>query len=371
MLKLGVVTTSRADYGIYQAVLEALQGDVELKLFVGGSHLVERFGHTVDDIRFPIAERVDMLLASDGPASMARGLGLGVLGFTTAMERTPVDLLLVLGDRFEMLAAGLAAVPLGIPLAHLHGGEATFGALDDSFRHALTKLSHLHFAATEAYAARLRQLGEEAWRVHVTGAPGLDGLLATPPLPLEEFARRFGVDLARPTLLATYHPATLGEDDLDELLTALEGRSEQLLWTAPNADTGGQDVRRRLEEHVRRRASTWLVPSLGLQAYATALRNCRAMVGNSSSGIIEAPSFELPVLNLGTRQEGRIRAANVVDCGPGEVEDALRRALSPEFRASLRGLANPYGDGRAARRIREVLLGVDPTTLLRKRFIDT
>ncbi len=370
-MRLGVVTTSRADYGIYQAVLQALEERVELKLFVGGSHLVERFGYTIDEIHHPIAEKVDMLLASDSPAAMARGLGMGVLGFTTALERTPVDLLMVLGDRFEMLAAGLAALPLGIPLVHLHGGEATFGALDDSFRHALTKLSHLHFASTEAYAARIRQLGEEGWRVHVSGAPGLDGLLGTTPIPKQEFADRFGVDLTRPTLLATYHPATLGEDHLDALLGVLEGRSEQVLWTAPNADAGGQDVRRRLEEHVHRRPGTWLVPSLGLRAYATALREARAMVGNSSSGIIEAPSFELPVVNLGSRQEGRIRAANVVDCGPEEVGQALQRALAPEFRESLRGLANPYGDGRAAERIRDVLLGVDLAALPRKRFIDT
>jgi len=370
VLKLGVVTTSRADYGIYQAVLQALEGHVDLRLFAGGSHLVERFGNTLEDIRYPIAEKVDMLLASDGPASMARGLGLGVLGFTTALERSPVDLLLVLGDRFEMLAAGLAALPLGVPLAHLHGGEATFGALDDSFRHALTKLSHLHFAATDQYAARIRQLGEEPWRVHVSGAPGLDGLLAAPLLALDEFESRFGANLHEPTLLATYHPATLGEDDLDALLVALEERPEQILWTAPNADAGGQGVRRRLEEHVQRRPRTQLVASLGLRAYATALRHCRAMVGNSSSGLIEAPSFELPVVNLGRRQEGRIRAENVIDCSSEQIREALQRALSPAFREGLRGLVNPYGDGRAAERIRAVLLDVEPSTLLRKRFTD-
>ena len=382
MRTIGVVTSSRADYGIYRPLLQAIAAEPQLRLqlFVTGMHLAPAHGLTVAAIEadgFPIAERIEGLLADDSAAGIAASMGLTTLGFARAFGRSRPDLLLVLGDRFEMHAAALAALPFNLPLAHIHGGELTAGAIDDALRHSLTKLSHLHFVATEAYAARVRQLGEEPWRVTVSGAPGLDALAGFVPLAAAELEARIGLPLDPAPLLVTFHPVTLEPDQagqqLTELLAALDQSGLPVLFTAPNADAGGRFLAGLLADYVAPRPQTRLVTSLGTAGYFSVMSSAAAMVGNSSSGLIEAPSFALPVVNIGDRQEGRVRAANVLDVGYGrrEIAAAITRATTPAFRQALVGLPNPYGDGRAAERIVEDLktVAID-VRLLKKRFCD-
>lgn len=380
MRTIGVVTVARSDYGIYRPLLRELAGrdGVELQLYVGGMHLRERFGSTIDEIEndgFPITARLDFLEDDDSQLAVASALGRGVAVFAEAFSDKRPDLLVVLGDRFEMLAAGLAALPLTIPLAHLHGGETTEGAVDESMRHALTKLSHLHFASTVAYARRIVQLGEEPWRVVTSGAPALDAIRGHTPLDDAALAER-GVRLRGPTLLVTFHPVTLEacdtERQLDAVLAAVDASGLDAVLTYPNADAGHERVAERLESFADDGRFT-LVRSLGADAYYTLLGHVVAMVGNSSSGIIEAASFRLPVVDIGNRQRGRIRPANVLHAEPetAAIRDMLAHATSDQFRAGLATLENPYGDGHAAPRIADVLDSVPlDARLLAKPFHD-
>ena len=381
MRRIGVVTVARSDYGIYRPLLRELAGrdDIELELYIGGMHLRERFGSTVSEVEadgFRVAARLDFLRDDDSPLAVAEAIGRGVIAFAGAYAETAPDLLVVLGDRFEMLAAGLAALPLAIPLAHIHGGESTEGAIDESMRHALTKLSHLHFASTEVYARRIVQLGEEPWRVTTSGAPALDAIQDHVPLDDDQLAEH-GVRLRGPTLLVTFHPVTLQRDgtvrQLDAVLQAVDDSGLDAVLTYPNADAKHAAIVDRLERFVDGDARFTLVRSLGSDAYYTLLGRTVAMVGNSSSGIIEAASFRLPVVDVGDRQRGRIRPANVVHVEPDvdEIRRALDLVCSDDFRAGLVDLENPYGDGRAALRIADVLATVPlDDRLLVKRFND-
>ncbi|MBI2174197.1 MAG: UDP-N-acetylglucosamine 2-epimerase (hydrolyzing) [Candidatus Omnitrophica bacterium] len=382
MKNVGVVTVARSDYAIYLPVLRMIAAHprLNLLLFVSGAHLSSEFGLTVKEIEadgFDIHERVEMLLSSDTPEGIAKSMGLGTLTFGQAFARCRPDVLLVLGDRFEMHAAALAALPFKIPVAHIHGGEITEGAIDNSLRHSLTKISHLHFVANQQYARRIIQMGEEPWRVIVSGAPGLDNLRSTKLLNPRELAAKYGLRLERPPLLVTFHPVTLEyeqtEAQVSEMLVALASFELPVVFTAPNADTNGRVVTRMIEEFIRKRPSACLVLNFGTEGYFSMMAFAAAMVGNSSSGIIEAPSFGLPVVNIGTRQQGRIRAKNVLDVGYGrdEIIGGIRKAISPEFRASLQGIANPYGSGRASEVIVRHLEEIDlDDRLLVKRFVD-
>jgi UDP-hydrolysing UDP-N-acetyl-D-glucosamine 2-epimerase len=382
MRTIGVVTVARSDYGIYRPVLRRIAGDeeLELRLFVGGAHLAPDHGDTVGEIEadgFPIAARVESLADEDDPVSAARAAGRGVSGFADAFTSARPDLLLVLGDRFEMLAAAFAALLMGLPVAHVHGGEASEGAFDESIRHALTKLSHLHFAATEAAAQRIRLLGEEPWRIFVSGAPALDEIVRLEPLADDELERRLGMPLDPPPLVVTYHPATLDPhapgELVQELLAAVEQSGQPAVFTYPNADPGGLAVRRAIDAYVAGHPGARAVPSLGSRAYYSLLRHAAAVVGNSSSGIIEAASFQVPVVNVGIRQDGRLRPANVIDVDDDRdaILAAIQRALSSELRSSLARLDNPYGDGRASERIVDTLRQIElGPGLLTKRLHD-
>jgi UDP-hydrolysing UDP-N-acetyl-D-glucosamine 2-epimerase len=382
MRTIGVVTVARSDYGIYRPVLRRLAEarDLEPALFVGGMHLLERFGLTVREVEadgYPVADHVDFLDDDDSPAAVARALGRGTEAFARSFERARPDILLVLGDRYEMLAAATATLPLSLPLAHIHGGESSEGAFDESIRHVLTKLSHLHFAATEAAARRLRQLGEEPWRIVVSGAPALDEIARLEPLLDAELERAIGLPLDPSPLVVTYHPATRDPRDpgalVRELLAAVERTALPAVFTYPNADPGGAEIRRAIDDYVSRHDDATAVASLGARAYHSLLRRAAAMVGNSSSGIIEAASFGLPVVNVGVRQNGRLRPANVIDVEDDReaIRAAIERAVSPELRASLAALESPYGDGRAAERIVATLTSVElGPRLLTKRFHD-
>jgi UDP-N-acetylglucosamine 2-epimerase (non-hydrolysing)/GDP/UDP-N,N'-diacetylbacillosamine 2-epimerase (hydrolysing) len=379
---IAVVTVGRSDYGIYQPVLRRIlsHADLRLHLIVGGMHLSPEFGLTACTIEkdgFQIADRVEMLLSSDTPLGIATSMGLGVQAFSAVYARSRPDLLVVLGDRFEMHAAALAALPFRIPIAHIHGGELSAGAIDDALRHSITKLSHLHFVSTEQYARRVIQLGEEPWRVTVSGAPALDHLRTIELWPREELETRLNLQLDRPLLLVTFHPVTLDADRtgwyVGELLAALEQCGLPIVFTQPNADTGGRTMSRVIEQFVDAHSRAKLVPNAGTVGYFSLMAFAAAMVGNSSSGIVEAASFRLPVVNVGTRQAGRLRAANVIDVGydRDDIARGIARALDPAFKAALADLVNPYGNGTAAaaivNRLRDVPLD---GALTCKRFHD-
>jgi UDP-hydrolysing UDP-N-acetyl-D-glucosamine 2-epimerase len=376
MRTVGVVTTSRADYGILRPVLRAITShpDLDLRLYVSGSHLAERHGLTVSEVEadgFPIAERLETLTGDDSPEGIAASMAQTTSAFGAAFARSRPDVLVVLGDRFEMHAAAVAALPFTLPLAHLHGGEVTEGAIDEALRHGLTKMSHLHFPATEAYADRIEQLGEERWRITVAGAPSLDNLRDVALLGREEL----GTD--RNFLLVTYHPVTLEPEHAGEraaaVLEALRDVDADLVITAPNADTGREAVLSRIEAFVASRPGAQLLVNAGTQRYFSLMAHAAAMVGNSSSGIIEAASFGLPVVNVGIRQRGRLRARNVIDAPEetGAIRAAVDEAMSRAFRTTLDGLVNPYGDGHAAERIVRRLAEVPlDGHLLHKHFRD-
>jgi UDP-hydrolysing UDP-N-acetyl-D-glucosamine 2-epimerase len=379
---IGAVTVSRSDYGIYLPVFKAIQADPELqlRLYVGGMHLSPEFGLSVRQIEadgFEICERVEMLLSSDRPEGIAKSIGLGVIGFSQAYARSRPDLLLILGDRFEMLAAAIAALPFNIPMAHIHGGELTEGVIDDAIRHAMTKMSHLHFVSTEAYAKRVIQMGEEPWRVVVSGAPSLDNLRDIQLLTREALGKKYEIETKPPFLLITYHPVTLKyegtKDQIEELLAALEKIEGTLVFTFPNADTSSRSIIEAIEGFVARTPRAKLFVNFGTRGYFSLMEHATAMVGNSSSGIIEAASFKLPVVNVGDRQRGRVRAENVIDVGNthAEILAGIQKALSQDFRAAISEVVNPYGDGKAATRILDKLKGVKlDKDLINKRFIE-
>jgi UDP-hydrolysing UDP-N-acetyl-D-glucosamine 2-epimerase len=363
---IAVVTVARSDYGHLRPVLTGLAAasEVALRLIVGGMHLSPVFGETVRDIErdgWTIASRVPMLDDADSPVGIARALGRGVAGFADAYGVVRPDLIVVFGDRFEMLAAASAALPFALPIAHIHGGEITTGAFDNQVRHAITKLSHLHLVAAPAHAAVVAAMGEEPWRIHVVGAPGLDRLGLTPRLSRASLAAELHLPVDEPWVLVTFHPVTLEfeetESHAEELLAALGKIDAALVITYPNADTSSRLLIERLEEFARTRERVRLVRNLGDERYLSLLEHAAVMVGNSSSGLIEAPSFGLPVVNVGSRQGGRLRGDNVIDVGYGrdEILRGVDRALAPGLRDRLRSRPNPYGDGHAAGRIVRVL----------------
>jgi UDP-hydrolysing UDP-N-acetyl-D-glucosamine 2-epimerase len=378
--KICVVTSSRADFGIYLPVLRQIQGtpSLALQLLVTGSHLSPEFGMTVkeiDDHGFDTSLRVEMLLSSDTSEGIAKSMGLALLGFAQTYANLKPDLLLVLGDRFEMHSAVAAALPFRLPVAHIAGGEITEGALDDLIRHSISKMSHLHFVSTEQYAKRLSQMGEEPWRIHVTGTPALDNLKSISLISRSELENHLGLKLEPPGLIITLHPETQAEfaTQIDVLLEGLNSLQLPMVFTSPNSDSGGRSILERIREWVSLHDNARLVANLGTEKYYSLMAESAAMVGNSSSGIVEAASFELPVVNIGARQNGRPQPANVLNCGfnAEEISRALQLALAPRFRHSLKGLVNPFGDGSAAARIGRVLTEIDiDQRLLIKRFYD-
>ena len=382
MRRIGVVTVGRSDFGIYRPILKALQEDatLELMLFVTGMHFNLEHGLTVREIEaedFPITERIEVPTDGDSPLAVARAMGQGTTGMAQALTRHLPDILLVLGDRYEMFAAALAAIPFNIPLAHIHGGELTYGAMDDALRHALSKISHLHFATAQVYAQRLHQLGEEPWRVTVCGAPSLDNLASLSTSTPDEIVQRFGISLDPAPLLVTLHPetrsATTARQLIDATLAAIQESGRPAIFTQTNADPGSAVIMTAIRSYVADHDNAQIVENLGTASYFGLMKAAAAMVGNSSSGIIEAASFALPVVNIGSRQDGRLRAANVNDvtAEPATIANAIRSATSPGARTALEGLKNPYGDGNAAPRIIEILRDVAlDDNLTTKRFHD-
>ena len=363
--KIAAITTSRADYSHLYWVLKDLreQPDVDLRLVVTAAHLAEGFGRAVEEIErdgHRIDDRIECLLDSDTDVGMAKTIGLATLGLADALGRMRPDLLLLIADRYEMLAPASVALALRIPVAHIEGGEVSEGAIDDAVRNALTKLSHIHFAPTETSERRILAMGEERWRVHRVGAPSLDHLRRSELLSRDDLQSALDMRLERDAVLVAYHPVTLARDTLreaDELFATLERIPGQILFCFPNADAGSRELGRRARSFCERRQSARLFVNLSPIRYWSLLRYAALMIGNSSSGIMETPTLGLPTINVGTRQQGRERARNILDA-PADREAilaAVGRGLDPAFRESLAGTTNPYGDGRASGRIVEVL----------------
>ena len=374
--RIGVVTTSRADYGhLYWPLRElAAHAEVELGVFVLGAHLSPQFGLTIQEIErdgFPIRARIECLLSSDTDTGMAKTIGTAILGLADAFAAWRPDLLLLIADRYEMLAPASTALAMRIPVAHIEGGEVSQGAIDDQVRNALTKLAHIHFTSTDLARRRVIAMGEEPGRVHHAGAPSLDHLRRSRLLDRTEVETRLGIALAHPATLAAWHPVTLLADtnaEADAFYTAVEQATGQLIFVYPNSDAGGLALIERSRALARTRPDTHVFINLDTVTYWSLLGQVDAMAGNSSSGIMEAASFGLPVVNVGIRQQGRERAGNIIDV-PADapaISKALAQALDPRFRKSLHGMENPYGDGTAAQTIARVLVTVPLEGLLIK-----
>ncbi len=374
---IAVVTTSRADYSHLYWVLKDLEAhrEVELKLIALAAHLSPEFGSTVREIErdgFAIASRIECLLSSDSDVGMAKTLGLAILGLTDALAQMRPDLLLLIADRYEMLAPASVALTLRIPVAHIEGGEISEGAIDDAVRNALTKLAHIHFTSTDTARARVISMGEEPWRVHRAGAPSLDHILRSTLLTRAELEGALGLSLADEVTVVAYHPVTLFKNttaEADAVFAAIESLSGQIIFCYPNADAGSHELMVRIRTFCATRRDAHLFINLPSIAYWSLLREATAMLGNSSSGIMEAASFALPVINVGMRQQGRERGPNILDA-EATVESILAQAArsrEPAFRESLRSMQNIYGDGHAAERIIGVLTSTPLEGLLRKR----
>jgi UDP-hydrolysing UDP-N-acetyl-D-glucosamine 2-epimerase len=374
---IAVVTTSRADYShLYWPLKDlAAHPGVELKLIVLAAHLSPDFGNTVGEIErdgFPIAARIECLLSSDSDVGMAKTLGLAVLGLTDALAQMRPDLLLLIADRYEMLAPASVALTLRIPVAHIEGGEISEGAIDDAVRNALTKLAHLHFTSTETARARVIAMGEEPWRVHRAGAPSLDHLRRSTLLTRGELEAELGVSLANEIAVVAYHPVTIFKDttaEAEAVFAALAEVQGQILFCYPNADAGSYALMARIRSFCAEHAEAHLFVNLPSITYWSLLREASVMIGNSSSGIMEAASFALPVVNIGMRQQGRERGVNILDAEATveSIRAQLQKAGEAGFRERLRSEKNIYGDGHAAERIVNVLTSTPLEGLLHKR----
>jgi UDP-hydrolysing UDP-N-acetyl-D-glucosamine 2-epimerase len=378
-----VVTGARSEYGLLYWLLKEIEADPDLalQLVATGMHLAPRFGLTwraIENDGFKIDEKVDVDLGDDSARGVARSLGLGTIGMAKAFERLKPDIVVVHGDRFEVLAAAQAALLALLPVAHIRGGELTEGALDDAMRHAITKMAHLHFTASAAYSTRVIQLGEDPDRVFTVGALGLEAIYETPPMSHVELERSLDFPLGETTLLVTYHPATLGQTKpaqaVDELIAALDHFPKAtIVFTGVNADPGHDAIANRIRDYTTHRPGpTHYVESLGQPRYLALMRISAVVIGNSSSGIVEAPAVKVPTVNIGERQKGRLRCASVIDCQEtrGAIQGAIEKALDPGFRAHLNETVSPYGNGGAAEKIKTVLKQTDLEGIVVKRFFD-
>ena len=376
--KIAVVTTSRADYSHLYWPLRALKEHplVDLKLLVLGAHLSPEFGATIREIEkdgFSIAARIECLLSSDSDVGMAKTIGVATLSLADHLGALRPDLLLLIADRYEMLAPASVALALRIPIAHIEGGEISEGAIDDAVRNALTKMAHVHFTSTFAARDRVISMGEEPWRVNRAGAPSLDHLKKSTLLTRKELAQQLSLNFDTPSAVVAYHPVTLKNDTLEEigaLFAALGKFPEQLLFCYPNADAGSRTLIARTKSFLAARGNGRVFVNLDAVTYWSLLRQATLFVGNSSSGIMETPSFALPTINVGIRQQGRERAHNILD-SPANAEAILaatEKARSDAFRNSLEGMTNLYGDGNAAEKIAEVLTTVPlgPALLIKR-----
>tara|TARA_R110002126_G_C10488035_1_gene502895 strand:+ start:7410 stop:8573 length:1164 start_codon:yes stop_codon:yes gene_type:complete len=383
VIKACVVTATRAEYGLLKPLIEAFNqsDDFQLQLLVTGTHLSSEFGMTwksIEEDGYKIDAKVEMLLSSDTSVGVSKSLGMMCIGLADTFELLQPDFIVILGDRYEMVGVATVANLFGIPIVHIHGGEITQGALDDNFRHAITKLSHLHFSSTSEYRKRIIQLGESPKRVFEVGAIGIDNIRNMPLLSRNELSESIDLDLSQPYFLVTYHPVTVGISDvnieIDNLISALLAiPNTQSIITLSNADVGGRQINERLkfwrDQHPKRIS---LFTSLGQLRYLSAMKYCIAVVGNSSSGIVEAPSMMRPTVNIGDRQKGRTQAASMLNCAVDikSITHALTTAVSEDFQMKAEKVINPYGEGEATPKIMSQLRQVDWSDTTNKKFYD-
>lgn len=380
--KICVVTGTRAEFGLLRPLMREIQDapGLALQVVVTGMHLSPEYGLTyreVEEAGFRADRKVEMLLGANTATAVTKSVGLGTIGFADAYDDLKPDLIMVLGDRFELLSAVTAALIAGIPVAHIHGGETTEGAFDEAIRHSITKMSHLHFVGAPDYGRRVIQLGEQPARVFVVGGLGIDVIRQTTLLEREALEQSLGFPLGKKNLLITFHPVTLeGGSSIAQMNALLEALDEledtHLIFTMPNADTGGRELAAVVEAYVRTRPHARLYSSLGYLRYLSCMQFVDGVVGNSSSGLAETPSMRIGTVNIGDRQKGRLSADSVIHCEPerGSIRAALQRLYSPAFRAALAHTINPYGDGGASKRIVEVLRSYPLDNILKKSFHD-
>ena len=385
MKRIGIMTGTRAEYGLLKPLMQEINkdNDLELYLIVSGMHLSPEFGMTYKEIEedgFQINAKVEMLLSSDSPAGISKSIGLGVIGFTDEFQRADLDMLILLGDRYEALSAAICALVMRIPIAHLHGGELTEGAIDEGIRHSITKMSYLHFTSTEQYRNRVIQLGENPERVFYVGALGVENIKKINLMTKEELERSIHFEIDENTVIVTYHPVTLENNTVEEqflnLLEVLDRNPKiRMIFTKANADTNGRIVNELIDKYAAQnseRACAFM--SLGQKRYLSALKYCRIVIGNSSSGIIEAPSFGKPIINIGDRQKGRICADSVINCGytQQEIQQAMETALTKEFENKASNCRNPYEKENTAANIISVIKDylLNDKIKLKKGFYD-
>jgi GDP/UDP-N,N'-diacetylbacillosamine 2-epimerase (hydrolysing) len=383
MRKICVITGTRAEYGLLRWVMQGIKDDsgLTLQIIATGMHLSPEFGLTYREIEqdgFRIDRKVEMLTSSDTPVGIAKSMGLGLIGFADALNELRPDLIMVLGDRFEIFAAVAAALVARIPVAHLHGGEATEGLVDEAIRHSITKMSHLHFVAAEEYLQRVIQLGEQPDRVFLVGGLGIDNIRRLKLLDRPELEASLDFKLGQKNLLITFHPVTLesatATDQMAELLAALaELKDTQLIFTLPNADTDGRALIKMVEQFVAQLPNARAYTSLGQLRYLSCIAHVDGVVGNSSSGLAEVPSFKKGTINIGDRQRGRLQAASVINCTPSrqDISAALERLYDADFQMSLGQVSNPYGEGGASEKIIAVVKSIALDNILKKHFYDS
>jgi GDP/UDP-N,N'-diacetylbacillosamine 2-epimerase (hydrolysing) len=381
--KICIITGSRAEYGLLTPLLLALKNDpaFDLQLLVTGMHLSPEFGNTYKEIEsagFIISETVDMLLSSDTDTAIVKSMGLGMIGYADALDRLKPDWVVILGDRFEVFAAATAAYMKKIPIAHLHGGEITSGATDEALRHSITKMSTLHFTSTEEYRKRVLQLGEDEDAVFNVGAIGLDNIRDLPLLQKQDLQTSLNISLNNELILVTFHPVTLehfsSKDQIRELLEALDDFAKgQVIFTMPNADAGGRVIRNMINQYVQGHSDKAVAfDSLGQIKYLSLMRYSSVILGNSSSGIIEAPSFGIPTINVGDRQKGRVAAESVIHCAPQKpaIVEALHKAFDAGFKEFCQQVRNPYGNGGTTEKIISIIKKNISGVNLKKEFVD-
>lgn len=376
---VGIVTGTRADYGLLSRTIKLLQADIHSKttVFACGSHLSPEFGMTIKEIEDDGVQNiipVEMLLSTDSRVGTAKSLGLATISFADVFSAANLDCLLVLGDRYEILAAAQSALLLGIPIAHIHGGELTEGAFDEAIRHSITKMASVHFPAANEFARRIRQLGEDPASIFVTGSPGIDNIKNEARLSVKELKETIPLSFERPLVLVTYHPVTnsIEENNIAPLVSAMsEFKDCEFIITYPNADGGGNRIIEQWSS-LSSQENIAIVPSLGFRRYLSVMENVKCIVGNSSSGIIEAPSFKVPTINIGTRQDGRPMASSVINVSmeAQQIKAAFSKAMSDEFKKAISSVENPYGKGNTAEMIVDKLKTLEFTKFKSKKFWD-
>ena len=381
--KICVVTGTRAEYGLLYWLMKEIQNDdaLALQIIATGAHLSPEFGltyKTIENDDFHIDEKVEMLLSSDTPVGVTKSMGVALIGFAEAFARLSPDIVVVLGDRYEILAAAEAALVANIPIAHIHGGEITEGAIDDSIRHAITKMAHLHFVAAPEYRKRVIQMGENPEHVYEVGAVGIDNIVKTPLMSLDELEQSLQFSLGEKFFLVTYHPVTVESarrsDALQNLFDALDTFPDyRVLITKSNSDTGGREINRRLDAYAAaRKDRVSCHTSLGQLRYLSAMKYAAAVVGNSSSGLLEAPALKTPTVNIGDRQKGRLRCRSVIDCAEEReaIVRALEKAVSINFKRNFSIMKIPYANGKIASTIKDILRDISLEGLFQKKFVD-